>query len=162
MADSQPIVVSVNVSPGGIPKRAVPMARVSFAGLEGDGHAHEKHNSPLQAVSIIDVEDLDDLRAEGFEVFPGATGENLTVRGLSVDSLAIGSRLRFSGGVEVTLTKRRKPCFVLDAIDPRLKEVIVGRCGWLAKVIREGEVRAGEATEVFGALAAAGGEDHGR
>jgi hypothetical protein len=26
----------------------------------------------------------------------------------------------------------RKPCYVLDAIDPRLKEVIVGRCGHMA------------------------------
>jgi MOSC domain-containing protein YiiM len=157
MVDSRPIVVSVNLSPGGIPKRPVSAGRVGAAGLDGDGHAHEKHNSPLQAISIIDLEDIDDLRREGFEVYPGATGENLTVRGMQVDALAPGDRLRFGGGVELELTRRRKPCFVLDVIDPRLKEVIVGRCGFLAKVIVEGEVRAGEAIEVVAAVAVADG-----
>jgi len=141
---SSPTVISVNISPGGIPKLAVPEADITPAGLAGDGHDHDKHTTPLQAVCIIDVEDLDDLRAEGFEVGPGATGENLTTRGLDVDDLAIGDRLRLSGGVELELTKRRNPCYVLDAIDPTLKEVIVGRCGFYARVITPGRVEPGE------------------
>jgi MOSC domain-containing protein YiiM len=148
MEQQSPRVVSVNVSSGGIPKAPVPAARVLVAGLAGDGHDHDKHNTATQAVSLIDVEDLDDLRAEGFKVFPGATGENVTVRGLNVDGLSVGDRLAFSGGVEVELTKVRKPCFVLDAIDPRLKEAIAGRCGFLAKVIREGELGPGESVEL--------------
>lgn len=142
-------VVSVNISPGGIPKRPVDVARVMYDGLAGDAHDHQKHNTPLQAVSLLDVEDLNDLRNEGFDVFPGATGENLTVRGLHVDDLKVGTRLRFSGGVEIELTKKRQPCFVLDAIDPALKKVIVGRCGFLAKVICEGEIRPGETIHVM-------------
>lgn len=145
----QPRVVSINTSPGGIPKRPVQVAAVVRAGLIGDGHNHEKHITPMQAISILDVEDLDDLCREGFEVFPGATGENITARDLNVDALSVGDRLRFSGGVEIELTKRRKPCYVLDAIDPQLKRVIVGRCGFLAKVIHEGEIRAGETIEVI-------------
>jgi len=141
---SGPVVVAINTSPGGIPKRPVASARVLHGGLAGDGHDHAKHNTPLQAVSIIDAEDLDDLRAEGFDVAPGATGENLTVRGLGVDELEVGDRLSFAGGVVLELTKRRAPCFVLDAIDPRLKKAIVGRCGFLARVLTPGELRAGE------------------
>jgi MOSC domain-containing protein YiiM len=118
-------------------------------GLAGDAHNHEKHNTPLQAICIIDVEDLDDLRREGFAVGPGATGENLTVRGLNVDALEPGDRLRFSGGVELELTKKRKPCYVLDAIDPRLKDAIAGRCGAYAKVVATGRVRAGETIAVL-------------
>jgi len=147
MADSA-TVISVNISGGGIPKRPIPAVVVRTAGLAGDRHDHEKHNTPLQAVSIIDVEDLDDLRAEGFDVAPGATGENMTVRGLDVDDLAIGDRLELSGGVQLELTKKRKPCYVLDAIDPRLKEVIVGRCGFYARVLREGTLRPGESITV--------------
>jgi MOSC domain-containing protein YiiM len=144
-----PIVIAVNISPGGIPKSPVAVGTVTFAGLAGDGHHHAKHNSPLQALSIIDLEDLEDLRREGFDVYPGATGENITVRHLEVDSLAVGDRLRFAGGVEVELTRVRNPCYVLDAIDPQLKTGIFGRCGVLAKVLREGEIRAGEAIEVI-------------
>ncbi|MHC5113159.1 MAG: MOSC domain-containing protein [Planctomycetota bacterium] len=141
---SSPTIISINISDGGIPKLAVPSAEITPAGLAGDGHDHEKHNTPLQAVCIIDVEDLDDLRGEGYAVGPGATGENLTTRGLDVDTLEIGDRLHLSGGVELELTKRRKPCYVLDAIDPTLKEVIVGRCGFYARVITPGRVEPGE------------------
>ncbi len=42
----------------------------------------------------------------------------------------------------------RKPCYVLDAISPELKNVVVGRCGGYAKVITGGDVRAGDTIEV--------------
>ena len=50
----------------------------------------------------------------------------------------------FSDGVILELTKIRKPCYVLDAIDPRLKEVIIGRCGFYAKVLQEGLINTGD------------------
>ena len=83
-----------------------------------------------------------------FDVYPGATGENITVRNLDVDALQVGDQLRFAGGVVAEITKTRKPCYVLDAIDPALKQGIFGRCGVLAKVICEGELRTGESIEV--------------
>ena len=143
----RPKVISVNISAGGIPKQSVPRSIVTERGLTGDAHHHDKHNTPLQAISIIDVEDLDDLRLEGFNVYPGATGENLTVRGLNVDALHVRDRLCFTGGVELELTKVRKPCYVLDAIDPKLKIAIIGRCGFLAKVVRCGVIQ--PAADIF-------------
>ena len=148
MSDARPTIVSVNVSPGGIPKVPVAAGPVSTGGLEGDGHEHDKHITPLQAICLIDEEDLDDLRAEGFDVGPGVVGENLTVRGLEVDDLRPGDRLRLSGGVVLEYTKARKPCFVLDSISPRLKEVVEGRFGGYAKVITPGEIRPGETIDV--------------
>ena len=145
---ARPIVVSVNTSPGGIPKHAVAVGEVTPGGLAGDAHDHDKHNTPMQAISIIDVEDLEDLRAEGFDVAPGATGENVTVRALDVDDLGVGDCLHFSGGVRLELTKKRQPCFVLDAIDPELKRAIVSRCGFYAKVVETGRVQAGETIHV--------------
>ena len=141
-------VVSVQISAGGIPKTPVESVEVSYDGLRGDAHNHEKHNTPLQAVCLIDLEDLDDLRAEGFAVGPGATGENVTVRGLDIDALTVGDRLRFTGGLLIELTKRRKPCYVLDAIDPALKGSIRDRCGFYARVIEPGTLQPGEAIEV--------------
>jgi len=148
MSDAAPTVISVNISTGGIPKAPIPRGSVTTDGLLGDGHDHEKHNTPLQALSLIDVEDLDDLRREGFEVFPGATGENVTLRGLDVDALEVGDRIAFSGGVSIELTKRRKPCYVLDAISPELKRVIVGRCGFYAKILQAGDLTPGETVAV--------------
>lgn len=148
MSDAAATVISVNISPGGIPKRPIDVAAVSTDGIAGDGHDHEKHVTPVQAICLIDAEDLDDLRAEGYDVGPGALGENLTVRGLEVDALAPGDRLRLSGGVELEYTKPRTPCFVLDAISPQLKEVVKGRCGGYARVLTAGEIRPGETIDV--------------
>jgi MOSC domain-containing protein YiiM len=117
---------------------------VGLGGLAGDGHAHEKHCRPDRAVTIQDAELLDELRAEGFAVGPGVMGENLTVRGLRVQEMKAGDRLVFENGPVLELSQVRKPCYVLDAIDHRLKEAVVGRCGFLAKVVTPGVLRPGQ------------------
>ncbi len=144
-----PFVVAVNISGGGIPKWPVDSARVTSTGLEDDGHNHAKHYRPEQAVSLQDIEKLAELRHEGYTLHCGSTGENISVGHLNVNELPLGTILNFSGGVQLEITKVRHPCYVLDAIHPRLKEVIVGRCGMYAKVVSEGILRAGESIEVF-------------
>ena len=131
-------LVSINISGGGIPKTSIPSVRLTTKGLQGDGHHHEKHNNPLQAVCLWDVELLGDLCKEGFPLSVGTIGENLTLRDVNIQKLLPGNILEFSGGVILELTKERKPCYVLDAINPKLKESILGRCGYYAKVISEG------------------------
>lgn len=130
-------VVAVCVSSGGIPKRAVDVARVCVNGLAGDGRAHAKHIRSERAVSLFDMEILVQLRKEGFPLYPGAIGENLTVVGLNVQRLRPGTLLRI-GGVVIRLEEPRRPCYVLDTIDPNLKDVIAGRCGYMASVVVEG------------------------
>lgn len=140
-------LLSVNISPGGIPKLAQERCQVGEAGLAGDGQAHAKHTKPTRAVSLLDEEIIDQLRAEGYPVAPGVLGENLTTSGLH-GKVVVGDRLRFSGGVEVQISEGRKPCFVLDAVDPRLQKATVGRLGWLASVVTPGWISPGESVEV--------------
>ncbi len=146
---SQGKVISINVSSGGIPKLPQSRICVGVEGLEGDGHNHEKHRTSFQAVCLQDIEKLEELISEGYSLSPGATGENLTVQNLNVNALPLGTILRFSNGVVLELTKVRKPCYVLDGINPRLKEDIAGRCGIYAKVLREGSFMQGEAIEAI-------------
>lgn len=140
----EPKVMSINISRGGIPKWPIPCVQIHEGGLEGDGHNHSKHYRPTQAVSLQDMETLHQLQQEGFPLTAGMTGENLNVQNLNVNNLPIGTRLIFSGGVELEITRKRPPCYVLDSIDPRLKKVILGRCGAYAKVIKEGVIHEGE------------------
>lgn len=133
-------VVAVCVSRGSIPKRMLSAVRVTHGGLQGDGHAHAKHNRPERAVSLLDLEILNQLRLEGFPLYPGAIGENLTVADLRVQSLPPGTLLEI-GEVLLRLEEPRKPCYVLDAISPCLKDVIVGRCGYMASVLEGGMIR---------------------
>lgn len=142
--NSQAFVTSINISAGGIPKLPVEEVYISEAGLQGDGHNHAKHYRPTQAVSLQDIETLTELRNEGYAVDEGATGENVNVYNLFVNDLPIGTRLMFSGGVEIEITRMRPPCYVLDSIDPQLKTDIIGRCGAYAKVICPGRLKNGE------------------
>ena len=143
-----PTVVSINVSGGGIPKNPIQSCGVSVNGLDGDQHDHDKHISPDRAVSLVDSEILDRLNTEGYEVCPGAIGENLTVENLQLQSLDPGDTLTFSGGVQIELVEARKPCFVLDTLGMNVKTDIVDRCGYLARVIVEGTISAGESIAV--------------
>ena len=135
-------IVAVCASGGGIPKRLLAAAQVAMEGLQGDAHAHAKHNRPERAVSLFDLEILTQLQKEGFPLYPGAIGENLTVAGLHVQKLPPGTLLEI-GEVLLRLEEPRRPCYVLDAIHPSLKDVIVGRCGYMASVVREGSIEAG-------------------
>ncbi len=143
-----PHVLSVNISPGGIPKLPVDSVWIVSDGLKGDGHNHEKHRTPLQAVCLQDIETLEELQSDGFELDCGEIGENITVKNLFINQLPVGTILEFSGGVVIEMTKVRKPCYVLDQIDPRLKDLLMGRCGIYAKVLKEGLLQKGETIRV--------------
>lgn len=141
-------IVSINISRGGIPKTPVPVVRLTVAGLEGDGHNHAKHKTPFQAVCIQDLEKLEELSQGGYILSPGKAGENLTVEHLHVNSLPLGTVLEFSGGVILEISKARKPCYVMDAIHPRLKTDALGRHGMYARVVTEGILSVGETIAV--------------
>ncbi|MFC1588292.1 MOSC domain-containing protein [Planctomycetota bacterium] len=147
--ENQGILVSVNISPGGIPKLPVEEVKVTVDGLEGDGHDHKKHDKPTRALSLFDIEILDQIRAEGYDIKPGAAGENLTVQSLHVQKMQPGTVLNFSGGVAIELTEVRKPCFVLDSINPKFKEDVKDRIGFMAQVNKTGIIRPGEKIQVI-------------
>lgn len=108
------VIEQVSISPGGIPKTAVPEAWIGPLGLDGDAHRNLKHHGgPLKAVLMVSSEELDELRTAGFEVFPGSLGENLTIRGIDFRQLRPGMRFR-AGGAILSLTTLRQPCATLD------------------------------------------------
>lgn len=141
---------SVNTSPGGIPKLPQDAVAVSRVGLHGDGRNHAKHDREFRAISLLDAELLEVEPYRPYHLLDGQLGENLTVTGLGAQGLLPGTRLRTGGGVELEVTEPRTPCYVLDAIDPRLQHEAWGRCGVMARVITEGVIRRGEPIEILG------------
>jgi MOSC domain-containing protein YiiM len=76
-------IAQISISSGGVPKLAVPFARVTELGLEGDAHRDMTgHGGPERALCLFSLEQIRALQAEGHTVSPGAIGENLTVEGL--------------------------------------------------------------------------------
>ena len=148
-------VIQVNISPGGVPKKPVFEGRLTVEGFEGDSWRHpEFHGGPLQAVLMVGMETLDELKAMGFSVFAGALGENLTTEGLDYTALRAGARLR-AGDALIEITKVRTPCDTLsvyglgiqrEIYDARVKQGDFtsprwGRSGFYAKVIETGAIR---------------------
>ena len=107
-------VLQINISPGGLPKIAVLYALVGVLGINGDGHKHPKfHGGSRKALLLIASEVIDALKSEGWPLFYGALGENLTTLGLDHRSWRPGLRYRV-GEVLIELTTPRQPCSSLN------------------------------------------------
>jgi MOSC domain-containing protein YiiM len=146
-------VVQVSVSRGGIPKLAVPRAEVTHTGIVGDAWRYSFHGGRRKALLILTVEGIDELASQGFALFPGALGENLTTRGLDRRELRLGQRFRV-GNAAIELTQIRLPCRTLDVygsgIQARIYDARVqtsdsesprwGLSGFYASVIQPGIV----------------------
>jgi MOSC domain-containing protein YiiM len=150
------VIVQINVSPGGIPKRPIAAGMITPLGLVGDACAHPQiHGGLRQAVLLIAAETVDELKALGYPVFYGALGENLTTRGLDRRQLRIGHQLR-AGAAILEITKVRGPCAALDVYGPAIKQELYdarvnagdptspcwGMSGFYAQVIQPGAVHA--------------------
>jgi MOSC domain-containing protein YiiM len=143
------VLVQLNISSGGMPNQPVPLAMVTRDGVAGDWQKNRKyHGGPNRAVCIYSEELYAWLREQGVEVGNGDIGENFTTRELDLLKLAKGDRLRVGSDCVVQITDVRVPCSQLRKWDGDLPELIVGRSGWVAKVVVEGEVKAGDTIEV--------------
>ncbi len=103
-------IVQLSVSPGGVPKRAVNVARVTTEGLEGDLHAYIDHGGPDRALCLFAIEPIRVLAAEGHRIVPGSLGENVTVEGLEWSAVGPGARLRLGEHVVIEVTRYTSPC----------------------------------------------------
>jgi MOSC domain-containing protein YiiM len=150
-------IVQVNVSRGGIPKRAIASGELREAGIAGDAWRFPFHGGTLKAVLVITTEGLDGLIAQGFPLFPGALGENLTTRGIDRHALRLGQRWRVGRAV-IELTRIRTPCATLDVYGPGIQAALSdarvmagdacsprwGLSGFHASVIQPGLVSTGD------------------
>jgi len=160
------VMVQVNISAGGLPKRPIAAGMITPLGIEGDRWAHPLiHGGERQAVLLIAAESIDDLRSAGYPVFYGALGENLTTRGLDRRQLRAGHQLRV-GEALIEITKVRGPCAALDVYGAAIRSAIYdarvkagdfssprwGMSGFYARVIQAGWVRPGDTISMVAAL----------
>jgi MOSC domain-containing protein YiiM len=149
--------MQVSVSQGGIPKLAIPSAELTAIGIAGDRWRYPFHGGRRQAILLVTIEGIDELVSQGFPLFPGALGENLTTRGLDRCELRIGQRLQV-GEAEIELTRVRPPCATLDVYGPGIQAAMYdarvqagdpesrrwGLSGFYGSVVQPGIVRAGD------------------
>jgi len=165
-----PVIVSVSRSGQHTFTKPVVLSirLVAGLGVEGDAHLGEKvkHRSRVRKnpddpnfrqVHLIHEELFAELRHGGFDIDPGAIGENVTTRGIDLLGLPTGTRLRLGPEAVIEITGLRNPCRQLDAFQPRLMAAVLDRdaegrlvrkTGVMAIVLSGGDVTAGDAITV--------------
>jgi len=146
------LVVSVNTSPGGVPKRPMAGTYVRTNGLDGDRQAdREHHGGPLQAVCLYAIEAIERVAADGHQAFPGAYGENLTLAGIDWGRVRGGTRLRIGQhGPLLEVTDDATPCSKQAQwfIGGRIARISILKhpedVRWYASVVEEGPVAPGD------------------
>jgi MOSC domain-containing protein YiiM len=148
-------VVSINISPGGVPKRRVSDAKVSQLGLQNDAQNDTKHHGgPEKAVCVYSLERIHALQAEGHPIDVGTAGENVTVEGIDWDLVVPGTRIRLGEEVLLEVTGFTNPCKTIreSFTDGRFVRIAERwHPGWsrvYARVLSEGEIRFGDFVEL--------------
>lgn len=141
-----------------MPKRAIPEGDLGHLGIAGDDHAHpEIHGGPGQAILVIASEAISELVAQGFPLYPGALGENITTLGLDRKQWRTGQRWRVGQSI-VEFTTVRAPCGQLSVYGPGIQRAIYdvrvddgdpssprwAMSGFYASVVQPGIVRPGD------------------
>jgi MOSC domain-containing protein YiiM len=137
---------------------------IAGLGVEGDAHhgskvqhryhARKNPDAPnLRQVHLVHDELFDELRTRGFDLRPGAIGENITTRGLDLLALPAGAHLRLGDDAVIEITGLRNPCRQIDAfangltaavLDRSSEGRLVRKAGVMAIVIKGGPVKAGD------------------
>jgi MOSC domain-containing protein YiiM len=163
-------VVAVSASPSHrfSKERRAAVRLLEGLGVEGDSHAgttvqhlsrvrRDPTQPNLRQVHLLASELLEELTGLGYDVPPGAMGENVTTSGVDLLGLPVGTVLRLGADAEVEITGLRNPCVQIDRFSPGLLAEVVGRdeagevvrrAGVMGVVRRSGEVRAGDPLHV--------------
>lgn len=113
-------------------------------GIENDAHAGKWHRQ----VSLISYEQIEDFKARGGNVEPGAFGENLIVKGFDFKNMPVGTIFKCND-VELEMTQIGKQCHQHCQIYYQVGDCIMPREGVFARVIKGGTIKVGDEMEVI-------------
>jgi MOSC domain-containing protein YiiM len=106
--------------------------------------ADRKSKGGDRQINIMSAETLAGLAREGFKTGPGEMGEQIAVGGIEIDSLPLGARLRLGASAVVEVTSARSGCDRFEHIQGKLKKLVRGRLGVMARVVGGGPIAVGD------------------
>jgi len=115
-------------------------------GLVGDAHAASDTH---RQVSLLALASIEKMRRLGLEISAGDFAENLTMEGLDLVSLPIGTRLAVGKGVILEVTQIGKECHTGCAILRQVGKCVMPTEGIFTRVIKGGSVKAGDELKVM-------------
>lgn len=140
-------VVSVNISKKkGTIKHPVESIQLRIGlGIEEDAHAGDWHRQ----VSLLDLSSFNKMTTKAtVELKPGIFAENITTEGIDLWSLPIGTQLEI-GDALLEITQIGKECHQHCQVFRQVGDCVMPREGIFAVVLREGELKAGQAIKII-------------
>ncbi|PMD41045.1 PK beta-barrel-protein domain-containing protein-like protein [Hyaloscypha variabilis F] len=134
--------------------------RVSFLGLEGDEHGYIGHGGVDKALMWYPSQHYPswkvDLPQNSHSFIVGGFGENIVTASneLSEAVVCLGDIFQVGGedGVIIQISEPRQPCFMLnhrfEVKDMSLRSQNANRTGWYCRVLKEGQIQAGDAVNL--------------
>jgi len=116
-------------------------------GLENDAHAEA---GIIRQVSLLAKESIEKIRAKGLDVNYGDFAENLTIEGIDLPSLPIGTRLKIGREVLLEVTQIGKVCHNRCNIFYTVGDCVMPREGIFTKVLTGGEIKVDDEIEITG------------
>lgn len=148
-------LIQINISQGGVPKYPIHEAKVTVAGVEGDKQKHLKfHGGPNRAVCLYSFERIMTLQREGHSIWPGATGENLTIAGLDWNRITPYSQISVGEELLLEITDYAVPCNQISRWFNDRKSIRISQDlhpGWArvySRVLQEGFIRPGDRVQI--------------
>jgi MOSC domain-containing protein YiiM len=119
-------------------------------GMERDAHAAQ---GIARQVSLLAEGSIDKMRGLGLELNPGDFAENLTVGGMELCTLPVGTRLKVGEEVVLEISQIGKACHKGCAIFQAVGACVMPKEGVFARVIRNGLIRTGDDIGIMGETA---------
>ena len=139
-------VVSVNISDKkGEKKHNIGTCRVfKDFGLENDAHGGFMHRQ----ISLLSTASIGKMREKGVDVGAGDFAENLTIEGIDLPALPVGTKMKIGSGLLVRVTQIGKECHTRCNIFLQVGDCVMPREGIFVEVLNDGEVAVGDEIEV--------------
>ncbi len=144
-------ICQINISKGGVPKRPVDEAIVTFEGIAGDKQKDKRyHGGPERAVCLFSIDIINKLKQEGHPIEAGSTGENLTLSFPAYALLVPGTILKIGPEVMLQVTSYAAPCKTikrsfLNEIFIRISQkVFPNESRLYTRVLQEGRIKKGD------------------
>jgi|TARA_B100000315_G_C14338582_1_gene478549 MOSC domain-containing protein YiiM len=115
-------------------------------GLIGDAHADSSWH---RQVSMLSQSSVDKMQALGVDVGPGDFAENLTIEGMDLFSLPIGTRFSVGHDIILEMTQIGKECHDHCAIYQQVGTCIMPTEGIFTRVIKGGKVKSGDELKII-------------
>ncbi len=115
-------------------------------GILGDAHADAGSH---RQVSLLALDSIEKMQGLGADVGPGAFAENLTIEGMQLHTLPLGTRFAIGDNAVLEMTQIGKECHDRCAIFKQVGTCVMPLEGVFTRVIKGGVVKVGDNVRII-------------